>query len=177
MSLLTKILGRDDQKIIDELDGVRAKVQAWQTEFAALNDRVSKFEAEAETARATYFKTPTAESFDKLVAAVGKAKLSREVFSANSSVHEVRRVALIETEAVRALLVRACRIVHARLTALAGQHDADERTRCAMIGVDYAGCPTAEALNQKAARIDDELTRLANLSRACWQTERALASV
>ncbi|MBI4661504.1 MAG: hypothetical protein HY735_22000, partial [Verrucomicrobia bacterium] len=127
--------------------------------------------------RAEYFKTPSAETFDKLVEAVSKAQRSREVFTSNVAVLNVRRTEITERPEVRDLLTRACRIVHKRLSDLAAQHLTDELARCGAIGVEFTGCATADALRKKAERLDDELAYLANPDRPCWSSEAVLRSV
>lgn len=177
MSLLKKLLGKDDEAVFAALEKVRQSVTAWQTQFAALNDYVSGIEARIEQAREAYFQNPSRETLDALTDATLRGREVRSVFTANVGVLEVKRVALTETEENRALLLKACKLVYKRLCDLAAQHDGDERTRCVMIGVEYGGCPTASALLLKAKRLEDEISHLGNLDRPCWSAERVLASV
>ncbi len=177
MNFLKKLIGADDESIFAGIEKVRAEVAAWQSEFSALSDHVANIEKDAATARELYFSRPSVETLSALAAAINKARLFRETFSAAAAVNEVQRTRIVETSVNRKLLVKACRAVHRRLDDLAVQHLTDEVARCQELGIKFGGSATADALRRKAERVSDELARLENDARPCWGAAAVLSSV
>ena len=177
MSLLQKIIIKDDSAVFAGIEKVRQEVDGWTAQFSKLNAHVASLESRVDEVRQAYFADPTVKTFDALVEAVDLARQSREVFSSNVAVNAVMRTRITDTDQVRGLLSKGCKIVHNHLVDLAKQHDAEERTRCAQFGIEFGGSPTATAIQAKADRLENELARLDNPDRPCWPTERVLASV